>query len=122
MLEAASAPGSGQWGWFSPVSASLSLFWLCIFSLRDGGEQGQCPPPCSLTPQLPLLIPSPSTHHLFLLETHSLTTASTMTTTGTSIPSRMAAELDTSGMGQEGVEGEHLLLVFGCHPEGPASP
>lgn len=99
MLEAASAPGSGRWGWFSPVSASLSLFPLCIFSLGDGEQRVSAHSPCSLTPQLPLPIPSPRTHLLLLLETHSLTTTSTMTTTGTSIPNRVATKLDTSGMG-----------------------
>lgn len=101
-------------------AVGLVLTWVCqpvsVLALRFlpkgwWGTEGQSPPPGSLTPQLPLLIPSPSTHLLLLLETHSLTTASTMTTTGTSIPNRMAAKLDTSGMGQEGVEGE--TLAFG---------
>lgn len=57
------------------------------------------PTPLQTRPHPPLLIPFPRTHLLLLfLETHSLVTAGTMTTTGTSIPNRMATKLDASGV------------------------
>lgn len=79
----------------------------------------------------PLLIPFPRTHLLLLfLETHSLVTAGTRTTTGTSIPNRTATKLDASGeqgtgcrdMGQEGMREKTLPLDPKLAPRKDGSP
>lgn len=81
----------------------------------------------------PLLIAFPRTHLLLLLlflETHSLVTAGTRTTTGTSIPKRMATKLDASGeqgtecrdMGQEGMREKTFPLDPKLAPRKDGSP
>lgn len=73
-------------------------------------------------PQPPLHVSSLRTHLLLFLEMHFLVNSNTMTTTGTSIPNRMATKLDASGMGQEGGQGGDIpfwslvAILKGLHP------
>ena len=104
---------------FSPQRA-----WGTDTSLKVGARS-----PCLLPSQLPLLFPFPETHLLLFLEMHSLVTADTMASTGTSHPNRVTTKLEASGawgreIGMWDRKGwqRHSLSVLGCHPGGTASP
>lgn len=120
--EADSAPGrQGAGAGMVLTSVCQPVSVLAPHFLPGGcGEQRVVPAPLLTHRHPPLLVPFPRTHLLLLpfLERHPLVTAGTRTTTGTSIPNRMATKLDASGVraterrdtGQEGIGEETLSL------------